>query len=295
VKTLWMTKGLPASGKTSWARAFVDSLPKGSVKRVSKDDLRAMLDNGKHCDSDRFVLQIRDAIVIQALSEGKHVVVEDTNLAPKHETWLRELAKQHGAEFKVKDFTDVNVETCIANDHGRPNYVGERVIRDMYDRYLRPAVPQAPDVDPSLPFCVIVDIDGTIAQMNGRGPFELDRVGSDTFRGGVWAAIKGMLEYGDTFRATAIALMFVSGREDTCRCDTLQWLGKHGIIGHELFMRVTGDKRKDSIVKRELFDRHIRGKYNVRAIFDDRPSVIRMWRGLGFSDRIFDVGTGREF
>lgn len=61
-------------------------------------------------------------------------------------------------------------------------------------------------------------------------------------------------------------------------------------------MRPQGDMRRDSIVKRELYENHIKGKYNVVAIFDDRPQVIReCWQALGFGDRIFNVGTGKEF
>ena len=43
-------------------------------------------------------------------------------------------------------------------------------------------------------------------------------------------------------------------------------------------MRATGDKRKDTIVKKEIWDNHIYGKYNVFLAIDDRPSVVRMWR-----------------
>ncbi len=64
----------------------------------------------------------------------------------------------------------------------------------------------------------------------------------------------------------------------------------------DLLMRAPGDSRRDSIVKRELYEKHIKGKYNVVAVFDDRPSVIReCWQALGFTDRIFNVGSGEEF
>ena len=67
-------------------------------------------------------------------------------------------------------------------------------------------------------------------------------------------------------------------------------------MDHDLFMRPEGDMRRDSVVKRELYEQHIKGKYNVLAIFDDRPQVIReCWQELGFGDRIFNVGSGREF
>ena len=81
--TLFMLKGLPASGKSTWAKAKMAEHP-GSCKRVNKDDLRAMLDLGKWSqDNEKFVLSVSRSIVDGALGHGKHVIVDDTNLAPK--------------------------------------------------------------------------------------------------------------------------------------------------------------------------------------------------------------------
>ena len=51
----------------------------------------------------------------------------------------------------------------------------------------------------------------------------------------------------------------------------------------ELFMRPTGDTRKDSILKKEIYDNHIKGKYNVKYVLDDRDSVVEMWREQGLT------------
>ncbi len=56
-------------------------------------------------------------------------------------------------------------------------------------------------------------------------------------------------------------------------------------------MRAEGDNRPDSIVKRELFETHIRGSYNVHTVFDDRDSVVRMWRRIGLP--AWQVAEGR--
>ena len=55
-------------------------------------------------------------------------------------------------------------------------------------------------------------------------------------------------------------------------------------------MRATGDPRKDSIVKREIFDREIRDRYRVVGVFDDREQVVQMWRALGLT--VFQVAEG---
>jgi hypothetical protein len=62
---------------------------------------------------------------------------------------------------------------------------------------------------------------------------------------------------------------------------TEQWLAKHEVPYAGLFMRPAGDSRKDSIVKRELFDRHVAATWAVRGVIDDRKQVVEMWRAIG--------------
>src|SRR5574343_600920 len=99
-----MLKGLPASGKSTWAKEQVD-LGKGKVKRVNKDDLRAMLDNGRWSKAnEKDVLDYRNCVVVNTILAGQTVIVDDTNLSPKHEAELRKIAYEHVAEFEVKEF-----------------------------------------------------------------------------------------------------------------------------------------------------------------------------------------------
>lgn len=57
-----------------------------------------------------------------------------------------------------------------------------------------------------------------------------------------------------------------------------------------LHMRTTGDTRKDSVVKKQIFDHGIRRRWNVVAVFDYRNQVVRMGRGLGLT--VFQVADG---
>lgn len=275
-----MTKGLPASGKTTWAKAKLAEHP-GTCKRVNKDDLRALLDGGKWSrDNEKFVLCVRDYIVAAALDAGKHVIVDDTNLALKHQEALAVLAKKHGAAFEVVDFTHVSMDECIERDRKRPNYVGEKVISDMHAQFLAAPVLPAP-IDPALPWCVIVDIDGTVANRAWRGPFDWHSVGTDTPNEPVC----------DLVRSFADKVIFVSGRDAVCRYATEKWLADINIIGGaDLHMRPEGDQRDDRIVKEEIYRREILGKYNVRFVLDDRNKVVRRWRELGLP--CFQVAEG---
>jgi predicted kinase len=262
-------KGLPASGKSTWAKRLIDENP-GRYKRVNKDDLRAMLDNGRWSKgNESLVLKIRDGIILAALMDGKSVIVDDTNLAPKHEEHIRELVKGK-ADVETK-FFEATVKECIERDLKRPVSVGERVIRGMYDQFLKPKVEPITQ-DAGLPECVVCDIDGTIAKMNGRGPYDWGRVGEDEPKRDVIDAVMRAAE-GRT-------LIFLSGRDRSCESETALWLRRHilpTLAGFDsfLYMRPAGDKRKDAIVKKEIFDEHIRGKYNVVCV---STTVTRWWR-----------------
>src|ERR1700761_8240089 len=135
--TLYMTKGLPASGKSYWAREYYNK-HKGQVTLVDKDSLRLLLHNGHHSKAnEREVLMARDAIIENSMLEGRNVICHDTNFEPKHEESLRALAEAYQYDFVIKDFTDVPLETCLERDAKRgEKSVGRKVILDMYYKYL---------------------------------------------------------------------------------------------------------------------------------------------------------------
>lgn len=132
---IFMMKGLPASGKSTVSKGMVDK--DDGMKRVCKDDLRLMIQNGKYTpETEMFVLNVRDSIVRLAIGQGFDVVIDDTNLNPKHEESLRNLSDSIGAVFNVIEM-ETTLDECIRRDSLRPNLVGESVIRDMYDKYVR--------------------------------------------------------------------------------------------------------------------------------------------------------------
>jgi hypothetical protein len=135
-----------------------------------------------------------------------------------------------------------------------------------------------------LPEAVLVDIDGTVALMGDRSPYDMTRVGEDRPNPAVITAVRAMHAFGHH-------IVFCSGRTDDCRDITEQWLATHvGVPYQALFMRETGDSRKDSIVKAEIFERDIRHRWAVTGVFDDRAQVVRMWRALGLT--VFQVAEG---
>jgi predicted kinase len=293
---LLITRGLPASGKTTFARKL-----QPQVVRVNRDDLRLMLHGRRLLTqwSEAQVTHVQRAAVEALLRAHSDVIVDDTNLRPRTVRDWAELAARFHATFEVHDFTDVPVDECIRRDAGRtaPDHVGEEGIRTMYSRYLAgkrlplpipwidPGGPkQVYEPDEDLPPALLVDIDGTVALMNGRGPYEWSRVGEDLPHEAVVDAVRAM-------HAAGNAIIFCSGRDEVCRPETQAWLELFvGVPYEALFMRSAGDSRKDSIVKREIFDDEIRDRWRIVGVFDDRQQVVRMWRAIGLT--VFQVAEG---
>lgn len=285
--TLTMLKGLPASGKSTWAKEQV-KLSKGKTKRVNKDDLRAMIDDGEWSkENEKFILSVRDSIIVDALFQHKNIIVDDTNLAPKHEKDLRHIAEELDAEFEIKWF-DTPLAECIRRDMLRPNPVGKKVIRRFYEQIKDLYEPKI-EYNPDLPECIIVDIDGTLAHMNGRSPYDYTKVSTDVVDPVVSDIVRRYRSV-DIMDDNPLYVIIVSGREDSCKPETEQWLQDNHIPYDELHMRKTDDKRDDRIVKKDIFDTWIKNRYNVKFVLDDRNRVVEMWRSLGL--KVLQVSEG---
>ena len=48
-------------------------------------------------------------------------------------------------------------------------------------------------------------------------------------------------------------------------------------------MRIDKDYRKGDIVKRELYETHVKNKYNVDFVLDDSIKIVKMYRELGLT------------
>jgi predicted kinase len=268
------TRGLPASGKSTWALAKIAKRP-GQTIRVNRDDLRASVHGGGKWSKakERIITVMRDAMIHEGLASGLTVISDDTNLSPKVVEHLRTLAKANGAEFEIEDFTDVTPEECIKRDLARDRTVGSDVIMRMFNDHLKPDTTVT--VDERLPKCIIVDVDGTLALHVSRGPFEYEKCLEDAPNPRVVEIIK-MLK--GTYE-----IVVCSGREGTEQChgDTVEWLHRHGITYSAFFIRPEGDTRKDSIIKREILERDILPRWNPVLVVDDRDQVVRMWRDAG--------------
>ncbi len=308
---LEINRGIPGSGKSYATEQKMKRNP-GKYYRVNRDSFRFMFEGEGVFSNTPFVEDIISNLEQEAvtafLEKGRNVIWDNTFIRPKYLQSALELVqkinKRGSVEVSVviNDFSDVPLKTCLERDANRANKVGEEIIKKMYKNLQQSnhefwhlyskfsagklvSDVEVEEYDDDLPDAYIFDIDGTLAHMNGRrSPFEWHRVGEDDLDKTVAKFAKMLADYSEH-------IIIMSGRDGVCRPETEQWLAKHNIKYDELFMRAENDSRKDNIVKQELYDNHIRGKYNVLVVFDDRDQVVKMWRSLGL--KCFQVADGR--
>lgn len=298
---LLLTRGLPGSGKTTWAESLVRGA-EGEWSRVNRDETRMSLygvTHGLTTEQEQTVTEHQHSTARGLLRAGISVVIDDTNLNKQTvKGWQRLAVKEH-VIFSHRDF-EIDVEECILRAAERTRLGGRKVpteaIRRMHKRYLSKGFPSFPANTVSVPkpyvpntrnpAAFIVDIDGTMTLgPHDRGPFEWHKVGRDKPRWAVIDLVEAVAGSGD------YKIIFLSGRSEEAREATEQWLNTAFMYPYEaLFMRPAGDYRPDNVIKAEIFDREIRDQYNVIASIDDRDQVVRYWRSIGLTCLQVDEG-----
>jgi predicted kinase len=318
-----MPVGIPGSGKSTWAKAEVAKDPNNWV-RVNNDDLRSMM-NGSvwSADYEKMVTDARNYLIRDALKRGKNVIVDNLNLNRRHFDTVCQIAKSVNRDVQVMEkMFYVELEEAIARDAAREGKakVGEEVINKWWKesgkkqfKFTHPRVQMfnqnsfsqdeyaKPDHDASLPNAIICDLDGTLALLNGRNPYDASLCEDDSPNLPVLETLKHFYNAG-------YKIIFCSGREDKYMQPTINFIETYVTvpnprltqdpmetlqdepIKYKLFMRKSDDFRKDTVIKSELYNDHIKGRYNVFFVLDDRTQVVDSWRKLGLT--CFQVAPG---
>lgn len=138
---------------------------------------------------------------------------------------------------------------------------------------------------------VIFDIDGTLSNCQHRrylaeeGDFKSFEYPFNILQDEPNHTIIDVLRM---FRSQGYPIVITSGRNERAKDVTIEWLKKHNIRYDELYMRGQWDSRPDHEVKKEFLDKI--GKNSVYCVFDDRDSVVKMWREQGLT--CFQVAEG---
>lgn len=291
LQTVIILKGLPGSGKSTWALDYLRKHP--DFKRVNKDLLRTMLDGTVgDFQEEKMVLSIRDFCIEKALCKHFNVIVDDTNFKDAHYFAICDAAKRVGNVRVFEKYFDISLKDALARNKERPHPVPESIITKMWETNIKGKHVELRDVyfgakqeflreenlkarmEPELGEAIIVDLDGTLAlNFTLRDYYDLDRLDEDTLN----VIVSELIEL---YSGAGYFVLLVSGRDDQGQVKTEEWLNRYNISYDHLFMRAAGDTRNDTIVKREIYDQQIKGKYNVRLAIDDRKKVCRMWKEI---------------
>jgi predicted kinase len=271
-----LLRGLPGSGKSTYAKSLIDANP-NIYKRINRDDMRMMFDNSKSSKSnEKFVKKIRNLLIIEALKDNKNVIVDDTNLSDTNYNSIKQLVEQFNKENKsnvsveIKEM-EASLSECIERDKNREKKVGEKVIRQMYRQFYEVKTHRYQEQDINLPKALISDLDGTLAILNGRDPYIAIECENDELNIPVANVVKN-------YKNLGYKIILFSGRFDTYKEQTINWLKKHEIDYDMLVMRPANDNRKDSLIKFEFYNEYVKNKYYIEFVLDDRNQVVNMWR-----------------
>lgn len=300
---LTITVGLPGSGKTTEASLILHNEGRDKVELVSRDDLRHLLFRSEGVlsgDQENRITKVQKQIVKDGLRAGKHVVVHDLNLREKYRNDWAQIALDYDAEFKILDLTQVPLGVCIERNVLRKSrgerHVPKDVIYSMAQKFkdtlkadqskpykLYPSAAWGERLNnrpveyiPELPDAIIVDLDGTVFDCEGiRSPYDETKYHLDKPKQWVIDRVR------DHAYKLGHKVIFVSGRHEDGREISEMMLNKHVKVPIEGFFMRYERGTEDSIIKLNLFNQHIRGKYNIVAVYDDRNRVVQMWRSLG--------------
>jgi len=302
---LTIFRGLPGSGKSTEAQRLVQTLLSVGITAINIDrDMFRLAAGFGVAPAGSFEEAITDtqrAVIENGLLQNWNVIESSTNLNAKFLKALVKLGANCGAEVEIIDVS-TPLDVCVERDENRRlaggHFLGEDILRDFANRVMPkgkfPPKPKLPEVVNGTlyvapldkPRAIIVDIDGTVAEVDGRSPYDYTLVSTDKPKQWVIDLVEGAARNGET-------IIFMSGRDSMCRQDTLNWIRKYtNVTDFKLYMRAEGDERMDAIVKLELFNKNIRANYDIRYCVDDRAQVIRMYRSIGLN--VLDV-AGHTF
>ena len=298
-------RGLPGSGKSTTAKNIRSELITQGYEafRVNRDLLRVMLHFNEWNPKNEGATVDSQMAVVRALLEKPHggknraVIIDDSNLTERHLERWKAIAKEYKAEYELHDMA-TSLDICIERDAKRPD--GERVGRlkimemAMASGYL-----------PDGAKMIVTDLDGTLADVTHRLSFVkqptkdwngfFGAIPGDSLRTEVLSQVEEAYAVAEEeAKGEKVYKIIFSARPERTREVTEAWLEREGILSgfDALIMRPDGDSRQDDEMKRLMYDRFLK-RYDVLAIFDDRPRVIAVWKDLNLN--VIDVGPGIDF
>lgn len=297
IKKLILTRGIPGSGKSTWAKSWVNEDPEHRI-RFNWDDMRNMM--GPYWVPSRE--PINKHILWAAVNSAAYndrpydIVIDNMNLNPKdwkqYEDWIlnynnslnsEETNTQYVLEFK--DFF-TPIEECVKRDSMRINPIGEKTIREIYNKYrhfiqttnVEKYVNNLVKPDPDKPYCVVIDMDSTMCFNTNKRPWygkgAAEEMINDIENFGVCETVWALMQ--------EYPIIVATGRDTSQEEVTRKWLSQHRIYPIKYYFRTEGDYRKGTEVKKEQIEKIIKD-YNILVIFEDSEPIVQMYRDMGLT------------
>jgi len=289
--------GIPGSGKSTFSKSIIEK-EVGKWKRINNDSLRESFDFYLSLGKDGELIGfVRRSLIKEFLRRGYNLIIDNSNIWNSGSLWNEVVLIAELLNLNV-DIEEVRLycplEEAIERDSKRSGFarVGEKVIKEFWEKSgkenFKNYTPKKQSINKidkilqnkDLEKAAIFDLDGTLCNISHRNPYNTSLCLDDKPNDYVLYLCKKFHKDSKIF--------FFSGRSEEYRDLTNKWLEKHFSTDYSLHMRKKNDKRKDFIVKKELFNEVIKDKYNVIAVVDDRLEVCELWHNLGLP--LFRVG-----
>lgn len=270
--------GPPAAGKTTFARELAKAGTPYVI--VNRDSIRNARGEYWIPDQEDYISDIEEYSVRSAINRNLIPIIDATNLNPNTIRKWENLAKELNCEIEYKQFY-IPFKEALERDANREQSVGKKVLRKFYERYFYEQYAKEIGYDSRLirdanekPDCIVIDLDGTVALHRNRLPFDWDKLGTDFFDPRMHHIIM-------TYVKSGVKLIFLTGRPESVRLATENWIDSNLWTKYELIMRPVNDYRSGEIVKKELWEKYVEPYYNTLCVFEDSNKCVDMWRDLG--------------
>ena len=293
-KKLILMQGIPASGKTTWSKNWVAEDPKTRI-RFSNDDIRNMLGVYWVLSRESLVKSIKLDIIEKAMENNFDIVVDNMNLNPLEIKLWEDIVNNWNTKntipYKIETHQcfDVSLETCIERDSKRVNPIGTGVIINTFKRYRqyiatelnKKEVTSWKSINTCLKDAIIVDLDATLAFNTSGRPFWEQGCAEGIPKDVIDIRMRELLL--SICACSECSFIVLTGKEDLpeIREATSSWLDINWLHPTELIMRPKGDVSKGDLCKFNLYNKFIKDKYNVLAVFEDSKKCVDMWRREG--------------
>lgn len=149
MRTLLLMRGAPGSGKSTWIKN--NNLEQYTL---SPDTLRVMCSSlelqptgdfkvSQDGNNEKVVWNVLFTLLEHRMEKGEFTVIDATCSKTADINRYKELADQYRYRMFIVDFTDISLETCLAQNKMRPDYkqVPSEAIKNIYARFATQKIP----------------------------------------------------------------------------------------------------------------------------------------------------------